>query len=152
RVIAKAEFDPVLTAQVANGFALQGLIANYLPSDKHSCGYATFLEWRNLDYQAGAKRRFHHLVEAIRITVVQYEMRAIRSFEEFAQQCDFFLDVASEYKSDFILFPELFTTALRACVEPARPGLAARRLADFTTDYLEFFSERAIKFNVNVIG
>lgn len=152
RVIAKAEFDPVLTAQVANGFALQGLIANYLPSDKHSCGYATFLEWRNLDYQAGAKRRFHHLVEAIRITVVQYEMRAIRSFEEFAQQCDFFLDVASDYKSDFILFPELFTTQLLSCVEPTRPGLAARRLADFTTDYLEFFSERAIKFNVNVIG
>ncbi|MFN3151940.1 GNAT family N-acetyltransferase [Bremerella sp.] len=152
RVVAKAEFDPVLTAQTANGFALQGLIPDYLPSDKASCGYATYLEWLNLDYKPGAKRRFHHLVEPIRITVVQYEMRAIRSFDEFAQQCDFFLDVASDYKSDFILFPELFTTQLLSCVEPTRPGLAARRLAEFTTDYLEYFSERAIKFNVNVIG
>jgi len=152
RVVAKAEYDPVLTAQVSNGFAVTGLIPNYLPSDEDSCGYATFLEWKNLDYRPGAKRRFHNVVELIRLTVVQYEMRAVRSFDEFAQQCDFFMDVASDYKSDFILFPELFTTQLLSCVEPTRPGLAARRLAEFTPDYLEFFSERAIKFNVNVIG
>ncbi|MEX1042027.1 MAG: bifunctional GNAT family N-acetyltransferase/carbon-nitrogen hydrolase family protein [Pirellulaceae bacterium] len=151
-VVAKAHFDPVLTAQTANGFALQGLIPNYLPEDKNSCGYGTFLEWRNLDYQEGAKRRYHHLVEPIRLTVVQYEMRSISSFDEFAQQCDFFLDVASDYKSDFILFPELFTTQLLSCVEATRPGLAARQLAEFTPQYLEFFSERAIKFNVNVVA
>jgi predicted amidohydrolase/ribosomal protein S18 acetylase RimI-like enzyme len=151
-VMAKALYDPVLTAQLANGFALQGLIPNYLPSDKASRGYATFLEWKNLDYVAGAKRRYHAPVEPIRLCVVQYEMRAIRSFDEFAQQCEFFLDVASDYKCDFVMFPELFTTQLLSCVDAKRPGQAARRLADFTPQYLEFFTEMAVKYDLNVIG
>ncbi len=151
-VSEKAFSDPVLTAQLSNGFALQGLIPDYLPSDHDSRGYATFLEWRNLDYQRGARRRYHHYVEPIRLCVVQYQMRSIRGFDEFAQQCNFFLDVASDYKCDFVLFPELFTTQLLSCVEATRPGLAARQLAEFTPEYLEFFTEAAIKFDVNVIG
>ena len=48
----------------------------------------------------------------------------IKSFDEFAQQCEFFLDTASDYKCDFVLFPELFTTQLLSCVEAhaARTG------------------------------
>ncbi|MCA9307799.1 MAG: GNAT family N-acetyltransferase, partial [Phycisphaerales bacterium] len=51
QVIARKLYDAVLTAQLANGFALQGLIPDYLPGDHESCGYATYLEWRNLDYR-----------------------------------------------------------------------------------------------------
>jgi predicted amidohydrolase len=151
-VVEKSIYDPVLTAQLANGFTLQGLIPNYLPSDGASCGYATFLEWRNLDYQPSKKRRYHHFVEPIRLCVVQYQMRRISGFDEFAQQCEFFLDTASDYQCDFVLFPELFTTQLLSCVEPSRPGLAARRLAEFTPQYLEFFTEMAVKYNVNVVA
>ena len=152
KVVEKEFFDPVLTAQIANGFTLLGLIPNYLPSDGDSRGYATYLEWRNLDYQQGAKRRYHHWVEPIRLCVVQYEMRRVAGFDEFAQQCEFFLDVASDYKSDFVLFPELFTTQLLSCVEATRPGLAARQLAEFTPEYLEFFGEMAVKYDLNVIS
>ncbi|MCO6454596.1 MAG: GNAT family N-acetyltransferase [Pirellulaceae bacterium] len=152
RVVRKELFDPVLTAQLANGFTLQGIIPDYLPSDGDSRGYATFLEWRNLEYRPGAKRRYHHWVEPIRLCVVQYEMRPVRSFDEFAQQCEFFLDVASDYKSDFVLFPELFTTQLLSCVHATRPGLAARQLAEFTPQYLEFFGEMSVKYDLNVIG
>ncbi len=152
RVVAKELFDPVLTAQLANGFMLQGLIPNYLPSDGDSRGYATFLEWRNLDFEPGAKRRYHHWVEPIRLCVVQYEMRRVNSFDEFAQQCEFFLDVASDYHSDFVLFPELCTTQLLSCVQAKRPGQAARQLAEFTPRYLEFFGEMAVKYDLNVIG
>ncbi|GIW80199.1 MAG: hydrolase [Gemmatales bacterium] len=152
RVVDKAIYDPVLTAQLANGFSVQGLVANYFPSDTDSCGYATYLEWKNLDYVPEARRRFHNVVEPIRVCVVQYEMREINSFDEFARQCEFFLDVASDYKCDFVLFPELFTTQLLSCVEAARPGLAARQLAEFTPDYLDFFTEHSVKYDVNVIG
>ena len=151
-VMNKAVFDPVLTVQLANGFTLQGLIPNYLPGDDASRGYATFLEWRNLDYQPVKKRRYHHLVEMVRLCVVQYQMRKIAGFDEFAQQCEFFLDTASDYKSDFILFPELLTTQLLSCVEPSPSGMAARRLAEFTPQYLEFFTEMAIKYDVNVVA
>ncbi|MCA9176651.1 MAG: GNAT family N-acetyltransferase [Planctomycetales bacterium] len=152
RVVDKAFYDQVLTAQLANGFSVQGLIPNYLPSDTESCGYATYLEWPNLDYIPGARRRFHHAVEPIRVCVVQYEMRSVSSFDEFAKQCEFFLDVGSDYKCDFVLFPELFTTQLLSCVAANRPGLAARQLAEFTPQYLDFFTEMAVKYDVNVIG
>ena len=153
RVMAKEFFDPVLTAQVANGFTLMGLIPNYVPDDEQSRGYATYLEWPNLDYQRGAKRRFHHAVEPVRLAVVQYMLRTIRSFDDFARQCEFFIDAAStDYKADFIVFPELFTTELLSCVEPTRPGQAARKLAEFTQQYLELFTDLAVKYNINIIG
>ena len=152
RVVDKSLYDPVLTAQLSNGFSVQGLIANYIPSDTESCGYATHLEWTNLDYVPGAKRRFHHVVEPIRICVVQYQMRSVSGFDEFAKQCEFFLDTASDYKCDFVLFPELFTTQLLSCVETTQPGQAARRLAEFTPQYLDFFAEMAVRYDVNVIG
>ena len=152
RVLQKAIFDPVLTAQLANGFAVKGLIPNYLPADQQSCGYATYLEWTNLEHVTGAKRRFHSVVEPIRICVVQYQLRTIASFEDFAKQCEFFVDTASDYKSDFVLFPELFTTQLLSCVEASRPGHAARQLAEFTPQFLDFFIDMAVRFHINIIG
>jgi predicted amidohydrolase len=151
-VVKKAVFDPVLTAQISNGFSVQGLIPNYFPADSDSCGYATSLEWKNLDFVPQARRRFHHVVEPIRVCVVQYQMRQIMAFEDFARQCEFFLDTASDYKCDFVLFPELFTAQLLSCVEASRPGMAARRLSEFTPQYLEFFTEMAIRYDLNVIG
>ena len=151
-VMEKKVFDPVLTAQMSNGFAVQGLIADYLPSDTDSCGYATFLEWKNLDFVSNARKRFHHGVDMIRVCVVQYQMRRVRDFDEVAQQCEFFLDTASDYKCDFVLFPELFTTQLLSCVPAMQPGQAARKLAEFTPQYLEMFTEMAVRYNLNVIG
>lgn len=69
--MGKSLYDPVLTAQLANGFSLQGLIENYLPDGDASRGYATFLEWRNIEYKANAKRRFHHPTEPIRLCIAQ---------------------------------------------------------------------------------
>jgi predicted amidohydrolase len=88
----------------------------------------------------------------VRVTVVQYLMRTISSFEEFAKQCEYFIDVASDYKSDFVLFPELFTNQLLSFIAKTRPGLAARCVAEFTSQYLELFGGLAVKYNVNIIG
>jgi len=151
RVTDKSFTDPVLTPQLANGFVLKRLIPNYLPSDTESKGYATFLEWTNLDYTpTGA--RLSVPVAPVRLCVVQYEMRRIHNFEEFAAQCRYFVDVASDYKADFVLFPELITTQLLSCIKVKRPGLAARKLAHLTTPYLKLFTHLAIQHNVNIIG
>jgi predicted amidohydrolase/ribosomal protein S18 acetylase RimI-like enzyme len=149
-VMRKQLVDPVLTTQISNGFVLQGLIANYFPSDSDSRGWAAFLEWVNLDYRAGAKRRFH-AVESVRLAIVQYQMRTISSFDEFARQCEYFVDVASDYKCDFVLFPEMITTQLMCLIAEMRPGMAAREVARFTEDYLELFGKLAVKYDVNVI-
>jgi predicted amidohydrolase/GNAT superfamily N-acetyltransferase len=152
-VMRKSYHDPVLTAQVANGFTLKRLIPGYMPSDAQSCGYATFLEWANIDY-APARRRRYRAVRPVRLCVVQYQLRPIDSFEEFAQQCEFFTDVAAEHRADFVVFPELFTTQLLSCMEEERrrPGEAVRALAELTPRYLELFGQLAIKHNANIVG
>ncbi len=151
RVMSKSIVDPVLTPQMSNGFVLKQLIPDYMPSDEESRGYATFLEWINLDHVETPTRKFR-AVSIVRLCVVQYEMRPVKSFDEFKQQCEFFVDVASDYKSDFVVFPELFTTQLLSIVDAKRPGLAARKLAEYTPRYLEMFTNMAIRYNVNIIG
>ncbi|MEQ9460379.1 MAG: GNAT family N-acetyltransferase [Phycisphaeraceae bacterium] len=151
RVVAKKLFDPVLTVQFSNGFSLRGLIPDYLPGDSASAGYATFLEWVNLDHVPDRKRRFQ-AVTRVRLCLVQYMMRRIASFDEFVKQCEFIVDVGSDYKSDFLLFPELFTTQLLALIDAKRPAEAARKLAEYTPEYLELFNDLAVRFNVNIVG
>ena len=144
-------YDPVLTTQVANGFVLKRLIPDYMPSDSDSRGYATFLEWTNLDYIPDPKKRLQH-VSMARICTVQYQMRTVADFQGFADQCEFFIDTASGYKSDFVLFPELVTTQLLSFNKAKHPAEAARKLAEYTPEYLDFFTEMAIKYDVNIIG
>ncbi|MGE0707807.1 MAG: GNAT family N-acetyltransferase [Planctomycetota bacterium] len=150
-VLRKSLFDPVLTAQLANGFSLKRLIPDYMPSDVASRGYATFLEWANVDYVPERRRAFRR-TKLARICCVQYQLRPIDDFADFAQQVAFFVDVAAEYRADFCVFPELFTTQLLSFLRDERPGLAQRRLAELTPQYLELVSELAIKGNVNIVG
>jgi predicted amidohydrolase/ribosomal protein S18 acetylase RimI-like enzyme len=152
RVMLKSLIDPVLTPQLANGFVLKGLIPDYFPSDSESRGYATFLEWSNLDYVAPNRKQTMRPSSLVRLSAVQYQMRRIHSFEDFATQCKFFVDVASDYKADFLLFPELFTTQLLSTIKADRPGLSARMLAEFNERYIELFRDLAIRYHINIVG
>ncbi len=151
RVMAKELFDPVLTAQLANGFVLRRLIPNYMPSDAQSRGYATFLEWTNLDYVPPGTRVFQAVSNA-RICVVQYKMRRIDNFSAFRAQVEYFVDTASDYKSDFVVFPELLTTQLLSTFATDRPAEAVRKLATYTPQYLETMRDLAVHYNVNLVG
>ena len=107
------------------------------------------MEWLNPE---------HHPSDApvatrsIRVAAVQYQMRPIVSFEEFAQQCEFFIDTASEYRMDFLLFPEMVTNQLQVLVPAAESSLTARRLDEFTPRFNEFFTRMAMKYNLNIVG
>lgn len=151
RVIERGLYDPVLTTQVANGFVLRELIPDYFPSDEASRGYATHLEWTNLDYVREPQRHWHR-VSSVRLCAVQYQMRPIYSWEEFCTQCSYFLDTAADLKADFVLFPELITTQLLGLEDERRPADAVRRLAKRTPEYLDFFTRSAVKYNTNIIG
>lgn len=148
RVLRKELRDPVITAQRANGFAIRGVLHGYLPSDMESGGNAVLMEWMNPDWVPPDRGR----AGRIRVASVQYEMRPIRSFAEFATQCEFFIDTASEYRADFLLFPELLTNQLLALVQAPRPAESARLLDRFTKEYSEFFGRMAMKYNVNIIA
>ena len=72
KVMDKSLFDPVLTSQIANGFGLKRLVDNYNEDDKESAGYATLLEWINLDYQPDTHKRYL-ASRKVRICAVQYQ-------------------------------------------------------------------------------
>lgn len=149
RVIDKKIYDPVLTAQLANGFVLQRLLPDYLPNDKESCGYATSLEWPNFTYQPKKGRKDEQYA---RVCAVQFEMRMIKDFDEFARHCEYFVDAASEYRCDFVVFPEMFTMQLLTFLPDKTPGKAIRQLDQFTKRYEELFTNLSIKYNINIIA
>ena len=55
--------------------------------------------------------------------------QAFFDFADFAHQVEFFVDVAAEHRSDFLVFPELFTSQLLSLQGRERPGPAQRKLA-----------------------
>ena len=150
-VLSRHLYDPVLTPQLANGFVLRGLIPGYLVGDSDSMGYATHLEWTNLDYVPDGPKQYR-AVALVRVCAVQWQMRAINNFEEFTQQVAFYVDVASDYRCDFVAFPELFTLELLRLVKPTGPGRAARQLASYTPQYLELMTDLAVRYHVNIVG
>jgi len=157
-VLGKDIYDPVLTPQLANDFVLRGLIPGYLKGDEDSRGYATHLEWANLDYVPAGKKQFK-AVAVVRLCAVQWQMRALQSFDDFTHQVEFYVDVASDYRSDFVVFPELFTLELLSLVEPLSPGKAppgpghaARQLASYTTQYLNLMTDLAVRYHINIVG
>jgi ribosomal protein S18 acetylase RimI-like enzyme len=149
RVLARDLRDPNITAQIANGFRVIGVLRDYLPSDVESSGNAVLMEWINPDV---APADGHVVGGQMRVASVQYQMRNVASFEEFGRQVAFFVDTASEYRCDVVLFPELLTTQLLSLVPAPTPALAARRLSEFTDRYLELFRDLAVRFHVNVIA
>jgi predicted amidohydrolase len=151
RVIRKdfKDRDPVLTAQLAQGFSVRAVFKDYLPEDVESGGYAVFMEWLNPEHHPDDQPT---AVRTVRVAAVQYQMRPITSFDEFAQQCEFFIDTASEYRADFLLFPEMITNQLQVLVQAADSSGTARRLDEFTRRYVEFFTRMAMKYNLNIIG
>jgi len=151
QVTDKSIYDPVLSVQIANGFILKRVIDKYLEMDEDSAGFATYLEWTNLNYQPKQIRHYYSS-NPVRICSVQYQMRKIKSFEKFSQQVKYFVDVASDYKTDFILFPELFTTQLLSFIKNKKPHAAARELADFTPEFIELFKKLAVNYHVNIIA
>lgn len=151
KVRRKELYDPVLTTQLANGFELERLIPDYLPSDEDSAGWATYMEWENLAYSPSDRRRLQ-AIQNVRIAAVQYEMRAVSSFDEFEKQVEFFVDAAGDHRADFLLFPELISLQLLSISPALRPGEAARHLAEYTPRYLELFNRLAIKYSVNIVG
>lgn len=148
RVVIKELVDSTLTSQMANGFVIRKILKDYLPEDIESGGHAVLMEWRNPEWVPQDSRQ----KRIVRMGAVQYQMRPVESFDEFARQCEFFASASADYRCDFLLYPELITNQLLSLVPAARPGLTARRLDEFTERYVEFFTGLAMRYNTNIIG
>ena len=155
KVVDNKIHDPVLRFQLANGFEPQGILQNYLPEDKRSKAFAVRMVWRNpyVDADAPRKHRLPRDVESVRIATCQLQARAVSGFDEFMRHIEYFVDVAADYESDFILFPELFTLMLLSAEEKElSPMEAIEALSDYTPKIRQKLSELALNFNINIIG
>ena len=155
KVVDNKIHDHVLRFQLANGFEPQGILQNYLPEDKRSKAFAVRMVWRNpyVDADAPRKHRLPRDVESVRIATCQLQARAVSGFDEFMRHIEYFVDVAADYESDFILFPELFTLMLLSAEEKElSPMEAIEALSDYTPKIRQKLSELALNFNINIIG
>lgn len=155
KVMAGKLHDPVLRFQLANGFEPVGILENYLPEDKASRAFAVHMVWRNpfVDQEENPKFRIPRGVESVRLATCQLQARAVKDFDEFIGQVRYFVDVASDYEADFILFPELFTLMLLSAEEKELSSVAAiEALSRYTPRIREALSEMALKYNINIIG
>lgn len=149
--------DTTIGFQLQQGFEILGVLEDYLPSDKESLGHAVHMLWRNPAAEenttADTKVMKGRLPESIRVATVQYEQRRINSFEEFEQIVTYFVDVVADYRSDFVVFPELFTLQLLSIEnEPIPPDKSIDKLTEYTERIKTLFRDLAIKFNINIIA
>ncbi|HSY77219.1 MAG TPA: GNAT family N-acetyltransferase, partial [Bacteroidia bacterium] len=150
KVKIKEIYDPVLTFQLSNEFHVRKLLSNYMPGDEESKEYATLMEWNNVLYTHKSKY-FISKKSNVRIGLVQWQMRSFKTFDMLCEQIEFFMDTVSGYKSDFILFPELFNAPLMSEFNSQSQAEAIRSLTYYTELLRDKFINYAITFNVNII-
>ena len=160
--------DPALSFQLENGLVVLDVVPGYM-QDTESHGFATVLEWLNPEYTSSVSLQAslqHAALEQasaeamrgtprprrVRIAAVQYLLRPIACFEDFAHQVEFFVHSAKDYKAHFILFPEFFTMQLLSYINEPAPALAVRRLARLAPAYEALFMRLAKETGIYIIG
>lgn len=151
KVKMKEIHDPVLSFQLSNEFHVKKLLTDYMPGDLESKEHATLMEWNNVMYQKVSEPAAVKTKNIARIGLVQWGMRTLKNFEVLCEQIEFFVDTVSGYKSDFVLFPELFMAPLMADFNHQSEAEAIRSLARYTEPLRDKFVDYAIAYNVNII-
>lgn len=156
QVMDKKIKDPVLGFQLKNGFEFIRVLKNYLVLDLESGGNAALMHWENPHYveqDKQQKRISTKSNQSVRVCSVQFQVREVKSFEEFCSQVEYFVDVASDYKADFVCFPEFLTIPLISMDKNKfSTSENIERLTKLTDQYVKFFNELAISYNINIIG
>ncbi len=155
-VKAKKIKDPTLSFQIRNNYTPVQVLKDYLPSDQASCGYAVLMKWDNpLKDKIGKKDVYYGEDEKdnVRICTINFQQRRVRSFDEFRDIVLYFIEVAADYKCDFVLFPEFVTMPLLAIDNvKINPVKALEKLGEYTEPYIKMMGDAALKYNINIIA
>lgn len=152
KVKSKDLYDPILTFQLSNGFEVTQILKAYLPQDRESHGYATLLQWPNINYDAEKAPLIGARKTTARIGCVQWQMRYFNDLKELLQQVEYFIDALSDYKCDVALFPEFFNAPLMGLSNEKVPVDAVWHLAGYTAQIVSEVSRLAVSYNINVIA
>lgn len=150
RVRLKEIDDPVLNFQISNNFQAVRVLRGYLEGDAESNEYAVLMRWNNIYYEEPTAEA-SKAKKIVRLGLIQWQMRSYKDLEDMMQQAEFFIDAVSGYHSDFALFPEFFNAPLMAKYNDLSEANAIRELAKFTDRIVNYMSELAISYNINII-
>ena len=157
-VVDRKARDSAIRFHLSNGFKPIGILENYDPDDHDSLGYATHMVWHNPQYvdpDNQEAQQFGGMVQpdSVRVATVQFQMRQIAGLKDFERQVEYFVDVAADYRCDFVVFPELYTLEILSAEKkslPPQEGVA--HVARFTDWYEGFMQPLALRYNINIIG
>lgn len=139
--------DLVLSFQLREGFVVRDILHNYLP-DPNSLNHASLIEWLNPDYDPPEEGQS----TKVRVACVQYKVRGIKDFADFAEQTEYFVETAADYSSEFVVFPEFFSVQLLSTMPKMTALEGIRRLADIREDFTNLMSGLARKYGCWLIA
>src|SRR3569833_820011 len=111
--------------------------------------------WRNpyVDPNEPVAFRVPRGVESVRLASVLLLVCVVKNFEEFVQNIEYFVDVAADYRSDFVVFPELFTIPLLSFEpEGLSPMEAIDRMTEHRAPIVADLSRMAQRNNIHNVG
>ncbi len=146
RVVNGELRDLVLSFQLREGFTLRTVMPNYL-QDPRSKNYASLIEWLNPDY-----RRAPSGERKIRLACVQYQMRRVESFDDFAQQVKYFVGVAADYRADFVLLPELVSAQILSAEDALTAKEGVRKLAGYVERFRDLMAGLAVQHGLTIVA
>lgn len=88
----------------------------------------------------------------MRAAAVQYHLHTISSFDEFAAQAEHYVKTAQEFDTEFLLFPEFFTTQLLSIPDEQGKARNIESLPDYTQSYLDLFRRLSASANMHIIA
>lgn len=148
--------DPTVSFQMRNGFTPMGILPAYLPSDYESLGYAVLMKWSNPMINEEGNKVIKFSIDEkdnVRICAINFEQRKVSSFDEYKNIVHYFIEVASDYKCDFVVFPEFVTMPLLSIHnKKLSPIESLEKLGEYTEDFVSFMHEASVKYNINIIG
>ena len=148
--------DPTVSFQMKNGFNPILLLPNYLNHDPEALGYAVLMKWDNPLVERKGNSNLKYFVDEkdnVKICTINFQQRRIESFSEFKSIVEYFIEVASSYGCDFVVFPEFVTMSLLSIDnKKMAPVESLEKLGEYTKDYIQVFKDAALRFNINIIA
>lgn len=148
--------DSALNTHLSAGYTVRDVMMDAVWDDA-SLNYATFLEMSNPDFKP-QKRKIAAVPlsrpnRKIRVCAAQYQMRVIKSWQEFEHSVAFFVNAADSYHCHFLVFPEYFTAQLFTLMPTEwSPKKTVGELANMTDRYIEMFCRMSSKHRLYIIG
>jgi predicted amidohydrolase len=92
-------------------------------------------------------------MDRIRVASLQYFIRPVSSFEQFAAQVEGLVETARDYRCQLLVFPEYFTVQLLTLGDVRRPiQEQVRSLADQRDRYVELLGSLARRTGLYMVG